>query len=117
MTEQNLLANLQDDDPNAAAAALEANFPDMTKKNKRRKAGSAVLPPVAEAGRLSDLGDTCRMSAYAYLVFTRQQMPISVASSLQLSITTSVISSSKGSACRWLAVVIARQSDCISSSI
>lgn len=43
---------LQDDDPNAAAAALEANFPDMTKKNKRRKAGSAVIPALAEAGKL-----------------------------------------------------------------
>lgn len=41
---------LQDDDPNAAAAALEANFPDMTKKNKRRKAGAAVTPAVPEAG-------------------------------------------------------------------
>ena len=42
----------QEDDSNAAAAALEANFPDTVKKNKRRKAGSsaAVIPALAEAG-------------------------------------------------------------------
>lgn len=46
-------ATLQEDDPNAAAAALEANFPDTVRKNKRRKAGSsaAVIPALAEAGR------------------------------------------------------------------
>lgn len=48
-----MMATLQEDDPNAAAAALEANFPDTVKKNKRRKAGSsaAVIPALAEAGR------------------------------------------------------------------
>ena len=45
------LSVVQEDDLNAAAAALEANYPDMMKKNKRRKAGSAVIPALAEAGR------------------------------------------------------------------
>lgn len=44
---------MQEDDYNAAAAALEANFPDTVKKNKRRKAGfsAAAIPALAEAGR------------------------------------------------------------------
>lgn len=44
---------MQEEDSNAAAAALEANFPDTVKKNKRRKAGfsAAAIPALAEAGR------------------------------------------------------------------
>ena len=41
---------MQEDDPNAAAAALEANFPETTKKNKTKKKGAqatAATPSLA----------------------------------------------------------------------
>lgn len=54
LTKDRARQGLPDDDPNAAAAALEASFPETTKRNKNKKKGggqaAAAIPSLMEAG-------------------------------------------------------------------
>ena len=62
--------DMQEDDPNAAAAALEASFPDTTRKNKNKKKGgsaAAALPSLVEAGKFLLVRINAHNTSYSHL--------------------------------------------------